>query len=266
MVGINDLMAAAQRAGVSGGSGMTPTMPQAPAAAPAPADPMAQLTQLLGGVAASPQGGAMTQAIAQLMGGAGGNGGAAGQVRTPPGFPTDGPPLRPGDNYYDDALDKPGVAPNDPADGPMPGQKNMGAYLNANRVPGKDQSYAGFNGGDDHQDEWDDSSGSSAFVNQEGKGDKAPSNQDTVRDQLNKQQGPSTEDELDMVHKNMGSGDPSADGNFPTRQELKDLNAGVISPKEFDAKWGKGAAAEMMDEADKNAPSVEDDEGDHEYR
>lgn len=242
------------------------------------ADPMGQLQQLLGTVAASPQGGQMLQAVTQMMGGAGGNGGAQGQIPNYTGPQT----MKPG-GYADDALDVPqGTAPNDSAAERLPGQKNMGAYLNANRVPGKDASYAGQNGADDYQDEYDDGSGSSAFVNKEGKGNKMPSNQDTVRDQIGKKQGMSTEDELDMVSKNMGkSGDPSADGNFPTPQEIRDLLGGYTSEKEFDAKWGQGAAQELYpDRGPGNGPPGQqlmgdylksknnnnDDDGDHEYR
>ena len=59
------------------------------------------------------------------------------------------------------------------------------------------------------------------------------------RDKLDQKQGVmSTEQELDMVHKNIGGGDPSADGNFPSAKELKLLNSGEITPKDFDAKWG----------------------------
>jgi len=55
-----------------------------------------------------------------------------------------------------------------------------------------------------------------------------------------------TEEELEDVSNKMGSGDPSKDGNFPKKQELYDLMKGNVAPEEFDAKWGKGAAKEMM--------------------
>jgi hypothetical protein len=77
-----------------------------------------------------------------------------------------------------------------------------------------------------------------------------------------------TKSELDDISKRMGSGDPSEDGNFPTQAEIDALNAGKISPAEFDRKWGKGAAAEMQDVGKGNEENDgdEDDPGDHEYR
>lgn len=92
---------------------------------------------------------------------------------------------------------------------------------------------------------------------------------------MNRNKGaPSTEDELSMVQKNMGSGDPVDDGNFPSQKDIDMLNSGKIDPKAFDAKWGKGAAKEMMEDPDTdNDPTTrkipgesDDDDGDHEYR
>lgn len=83
----------------------------------------------------------------------------------------------------------------------------------------------------------------------------------------------STEQELDMVNKNMGG--PVEDGNFPSQKEIDALMNGRIDEKAFDAKWGKGAAAEMLDNSDpdkdkdpttRKIPALEDDDSDHEYR
>jgi len=143
--------------------------------------------------------------------------------------------------YADDALDVPeGTAPNDPASGRMPGQRNMGAYLNANKpMPG---------------DEQDDEGGYS---------DRTPPSEGPGNPKYDQ-----TKSELDDISKRMGSGDPSEDGNFPTQAEIDALNAGKISPAEFDRKWGKGAAAEMQDVGKGNEENDgdEDDPGDHEYR
>lgn len=60
----------------------------------------------------------------------------------------------------------------------------------------------------------------------------------------------STEEELDDVQKRMGEdkNDPIGNGDFPPQAEIDALNEGRISPMEFDKKWGKGAADEMMNE------------------
>lgn len=219
------------------------------------------------------------------------------------------------------------------AAGPMPGQQNMGAYLNANQPPPgnpmleamakmgvppnpnmppqgniasmgvgpgpvtdqgltdmlnasddmrKDLPPAKRDGytGADSQEQLDEGAPKRDDIGRQvGPGDTGrlqnDNNQggygsrDTVRGQLDKEQGVggnkpmSTEQELDMVSKKMGSGDPSANGDFPTAKEIKALTSGEIDPKEFDAKWGKGAAKEMMDNAD---GEQSDDDGDHEYR
>lgn len=102
-----------------------------------------------------------------------------------------------------------------------------------------------------------------------------------------------TEQELEDVSNKMGSGDPSDDGNFPTNAEIRSMLNGQMTTKEFDMKWGKGAAAEILgaqedadfdegqpeqgkagrrfspnkdkDPTTRKIPNIDDD-GDHEYR
>lgn len=245
------------------------------------ADPLQSLMQLVqggGGQGApapqAPQGGA-PDIMAQLQALMGGGGG--GQMQPPMPSPDAVSPMsraiqnytgpreqQPG-GYADDALDvPPGTAPNDPAGGRMPGQKNMGAYLNAQSdvgPPGSmgpgdqrllnnqtdDQDYARHGGVDD----WSGQKNMGAYLNgsKEGPGDPK-------YDQ--------TKAELDDVSKRMG-GNPEEDGNFPPQSEIDALNAGKIDPVDFDKKWGKGAAAEMQD-VGKGDNGDADDEGDHEYR
>jgi hypothetical protein len=76
----------------------------------------------------------------------------------------------------------------------------------------------------------------------------------------------SDEEELADIQNKMGgatgpkSGDPSANGDFPSQSEITALENGEISPKAFDAKWGKGAAAEMLNKSTDNADQYEGDD------
>lgn len=112
-----------------------------------------------------------------------------------------------------------------------PGQRNMGAYLNANDPgPVIGSEYGPANVG---RDRIPGQQNMGAYLNgsKEGPGDPK-------YDQ--------TKAELDDVSKRMG-GNPEEDGNFPSQSEIDALNAGKIDPVDFDKKWGKGAAAEMQD-------------------
>lgn len=283
-------MAAAQQAGVGGGG--APQAPGAPmppmGAPPAPADPMAQLTQLLGGIASSPQGGAMMQAMTQMMGGAGGNGGADGQLSRMATAQA-GSPRMP-------AVPNGGTPENRGAVGTGPGpvtDQGLTDMLNTSDAIRKDLPPAtrdGYTGADSQEgipgsdDPKLDDIGREALPWKRGQlqndsydgpgGSQKPNYpSDTAREPGQKNMGGyinankplSTEQELKDVSDRMGMNDPSGDGNFPTRADIKALNSGGITPKEFDAKWGKGAAKEMMDNADEeNGPAPDD--GDHEYR
>lgn len=243
---------------------------------PDPADPVAQLTQLLGKVASSPQGGAMMQALTQTMAGAGGNGGGDGQLDRMAMAPAGSPrmPQMPNGGTPENR-GAVGTGPGPMTDQGLTDMLNASDSVRSDLPPAKRDGYTGADsqegipGTDDPKL---DDIGRDVYPWRQGQlqndsyngpgGSQKPGNQDTVRDQLNKQQGMSTEDELDMVHKNLGkTGDPSEDGNFPTAAEIKALTSGQLDPKQFDAKWGKGAAKEMMDNADQ-----ENDDGDHEYR
>lgn len=83
----------------------------------------------------------------------------------------------------------------------------------------------------------------------------------------NKAARDATQSEIDDIQKRMG-GTPEDNGDFPSNAEIKALNSGKISPTEFDKKWGKGAAQEIMDDYDPgdDAAQKERDDGDHEYR
>lgn len=87
-------------------------------------------------------------------------------------------------------------------------------------------------------------------------GPEAASEMDMIRDYMagQKQGAMTTEQELDDVSNKMGV----SPDDFPTPEEIKALNSGKITPEQFDAKWGKGAAKEMME-------TEEDDGGDHDY-
>lgn len=94
-------------------------------------------------------------------------------------------------------------------------------------------------------------------------GPRGISGQENMGGYLNaNKSGTSTEDELADVSRRMG-GTPEDNGDFPTQTEIDALLSGKISSIEFDAKWGKGAAAEMQDKAPE---PMDDDPGDHEYR
>jgi hypothetical protein len=82
-----------------------------------------------------------------------------------------------------------------------------------------------------------------------------------------RQTPPSTEEELEMVRQMMGGGDPVADGNFPSQQEINALLSGKIDEKAFDAKWGKGAAVEILkgDEEDNQGHPARHYQGESEY-
>lgn len=272
MPDLQALLAAAQGAGVGPPpSGAAPPMgvPSPPMAAappmvppmqapptPAGGDPIQMLMSMLGPIAASPQGAPMLQAIQSLMGGAGDNGGGMGMpgdgqyamgkrlgMMPPP--PSDipnytGPNMRrspaPG-GFADDALDVPeGTAPGDSAAGRMPGQKNMGAYQNANRN-GKDASYAGSGGESDYQDEYDTGSGSGARVNRGSKGDS------------NSRKPQTTEEELADVQRRMGD-NPTDKDNLPKGNKNK-------KNKTYD---------QTDDDPGDDSTQQGNDPGDHEYR
>lgn len=101
-----------------------------------------------------------------------------------------------------------------------------------------------------------------------------------------------TEQELADVSANMGEPDPVKDGNFPSQQEINALKAAPTDGNiaNFERKWGRGSAVEIMDgdgtgpdyvygddEDTDNDPTTRkipalknkrknDDDGDHEYR
>lgn len=292
MPGIQDLIAAAGQAGVGGQSvSLPPGVPPPPSLAAAPAamgpppatmapDPMTQLTQLLSGVASSPQGGAMMQALTQMMGGAGGNGGADGQLNRMATAQAGGPRMP--------AVPNGGTPENRGAVGTGPGpitdqgltdMLNTSDQIRSDLPPAKRDAYTGADSqeGIEGDDPKFDETGRQALPWRQGQ---------LQNDSYNGPGGPqkpqTTEEELADVSKRMGmSGDPSADGNFPTRREISDLLGGYTSEKEFDAKWGKGAAAELYpDRGPGNGPpgqqlmgdylkgkkNQNNDDGDHEYR
>lgn len=255
-VGLQDLEAAAQRAGVGGerspsvatlppGVPPTESMVQGaqllgPQAAP-PQDPMAQLTQLLSGVASSPQGGPMMQAMTQLMTGAGGNGGD-GQIPMKESFYGDGA-------RTEDAANRGRI---DPTNRPFNSMMNGGG---ADKPPDRNRYIEGET--------------AAGTVDGEYPG-MSPPGQAIMGGYLNAKKPMTTEEELADVSKRMGSGDPSADGNFPSQMEIDKI---MKEPTDmnlmmFDKKYGKGAAAEILDDG-KGGPTSDfpgDDEGDHEYR
>lgn len=281
MAGLQDLITMAK-----GGS-----MAPAPAAGPSP-DVMAQLAALIGGNGGMAPAGAnpMLQAVAAKMGGGGGSYPPSyapvknlkpnenDQYVGGPGNPTDRDLANmnaSGDGglvAFEDQFGVPARSPGGPVseqyDRGMDGQL-LNADVrkrNANKagVPNQAMMDSNVMSNDAYQPTGKERRGQGPYVNKEA--DSRGGVGDPVGDQLDRQQGASgkkamsTEEELDMVHKKI-SQDPSDNGDFPTQKEIDALNSGKIDPKEFDAKWGKGAAKEMMDNGDDDA-----DDGDHEYR
>jgi len=127
-------------------------------------------------------------------------------------------------------------APNMGAPG-VPGQANMGAYLNAQKPP-----------------------------------TNAPRQSDSY-DQ-NGKPPMSTEQELDLARRGMGADkvdpqDPVKDGNFPSQEEIDLIlrQPTDANLEAFDAKYGDGAAGEILGGDEEAKPKrTNSDDGDHEYR
>lgn len=230
MADLQSLIQAFQALGIGAGSVGSPTTGAVPAVpAGGGSDPKAQLMQLLNGTSTpAPTGGSggMAQAITQSMG-------SDPRSRFAAQMPNDAGsvPVRGGSNYNTGAepMGMAGPATDGDLLAMADANQNVRGRLRKQNMTG---DMTGFSD------------------------DVAP-----IDDIRQTPKPMSTEDELADVQKRMGS-DPSDDGNFPTRAEIKALNSGEMTPQEFDKKWGKGAAAEMMDEPE----AVKDDEGDHEYR